>query len=156
SYLNNVVFNTEKELTVLSEELEKVQGDLKKVKDEKEQQLGYVDKLEDDKKKLTREADNVERTIKQKGELYGGTGLWSNLNAFLRSLPGIDRMPPTKIQQISLPELTINYNFKEVPRYDRCTTCHQGIDRLGYDKAPDGQPMKNVKGWEAFASHPFL
>ena len=49
--------------------------------------------------------------------------------AFLRSLPGIDIMPPTKIQQISLPELTINYNFKEVPRYDRCTTCHQGIDR---------------------------
>ena len=59
--------------------------------------------------------------------------------AFLRSLPGIDLMPPTKIQQISLPELTINYNFKEVPRYDRCTTCHQGIDRIGYDKDADGQ-----------------
>ena len=58
-------------------------------------------------------------------------------------------MPPTKIQQISLPELTINYNFKEVPRYDRCTTCHQGIDRLGYDKDADGKPMKPV-----FASHP--
>ena len=71
--------------------------------------------------------------------------------AFFRSLPGIDLMPPTKIQQISLPELTINYNFKEVPRYDRCTTCHQGIDRLGYEKAADGQPMKDV-----FASHPLL
>ena len=59
--------------------------------------------------------------------------------AFLRGLPGIDLMPPTKIQQISLPELTINYNFKEVPRYDRCTTCHQGIDRLGYDKDADGR-----------------
>ena len=52
--------------------------------------------------------------------------------------------PPTKIQQISLPELTINYNFKEVPRYDRCTTCHQGIDRLGYDKDADGKPMPAV------------
>ena len=59
--------------------------------------------------------------------------------------------PPTKIQQISLPELTINYNFKEVPRYDRCTTCHQGIDRLGYDKDADGKPMPTV-----FASHPHL
>ena len=52
--------------------------------------------------------------------------------------------PPTKIQQISLPELTINYNFKEVPRYDRCTTCHQGIDRLGYDK--DAERQADARG----------
>ena len=71
--------------------------------------------------------------------------------AFLRSIPGIDIMPPTKIQQISLPELTINYNFKEVPRYDRCATCHQGIDRIGYDKDADGKAMTAV-----FRSHPFL
>ena len=56
--------------------------------------------------------------------------------AFLRSLPGIDLVPPTKIQQLSLPELTINYNFKEVPRYDRCQTCHQGIDR---DRVREGR-----------------
>ena len=59
--------------------------------------------------------------------------------------------PPTKIQQISLPDLTINYNFKDVPRYDRCTTCHQGIDRLGYEVDAEGKPMPGV-----FASHPFL
>ncbi len=90
--------------------------------------------------------------IEQKDALYGGPLHWySEPMAFLRSLPGIDLMPPTKIQQISLPELTINYNFKEVPRYDRCTTCHQGIDRIGYDKDADGKPMPAV-----FASHPFL
>ncbi|MBV8232010.1 MAG: c-type cytochrome, partial [Planctomycetaceae bacterium] len=71
--------------------------------------------------------------------------------ALLRGLPGFDVMPPTKIQQISLPELTINYNFKDVPRYDRCTTCHQGIDRLGYETNADGEPMKPV-----FAAHPHL
>jgi cbb3-type cytochrome oxidase cytochrome c subunit len=48
--------------------------------------------------------------------------------------------------------LTINYNFKEVPRYDRCATCHQGIDRIGYDKDADGvRPMK-----KPFDAHPFL
>ncbi len=152
AYLASVVFNTEKELTEFSKQLETAQSALKKAKDEKEQQLGYVDKLEDDKKKMTREADNVARTIEQKDALYGGPEHWySAPMAFLRSLPGIDLMPPTKIQQISLPELTINYNFKEVPRYDRCTTCHQGIDRLGYDKGPGGQPMKAV-----FAAHPSL
>jgi cbb3-type cytochrome oxidase cytochrome c subunit len=59
--------------------------------------------------------------------------------------------PPTKIQQISLPDLTINYNFKEVPRYDRCATCHQGIDRKGYEKDAHGEEMTRV-----FRAHPFL
>ncbi len=72
--------------------------------------------------------------------------------AFFRGLPGIDLMPPTKIQQISLPELTINYNFKEVPRYDRCTTCHQGIDKLGYDTPPPGVE----KMPREFAMHPYF
>src|SRR5262249_35066181 len=63
----------------------------------------------------------------------------------------IDLMPPTKIQQISLPELTINYNFKEVPRYDRCTTCHLGIEKLGYETDARGMKMPAV-----FASHPHL
>ncbi len=71
--------------------------------------------------------------------------------AFLRSLPGVDLVPPTKIQQISLPDLTINYNFKDVPRYDRCTTCHQGIDRSATTWTPTGKPMHKV-----FASHPHL
>ena len=100
--------------------------------------------------KLTRDADRVERTDRAEGRPARRSLHWySKPMAFLRSLPGIDIMPPTKIQQISLPELTINYNFKEVPRYDRCTTCHQGIDRLGYDKDADGKPMTEV-----FASHP--
>ena len=71
--------------------------------------------------------------------------------AFLRSLPGIDIMPPTKIQQISLPELTINYNFKEVPRYDRCRPATRGSTGIGYDKDADGEEMPAV-----FTSHPFL
>ncbi len=60
--------------------------------------------------------------------------------------------PPVKIQQITLPELKINYNFKDVPRFDRCTTCHLGIDRVGYDVMADGKtPMPLV-----YHAHPFL
>ena len=36
---------------------------------------------------------------------------------------------PVKIQQNWLPELTQNYNFVQIARYDRCITCHQMIDR---------------------------
>ncbi len=39
---------------------------------------------------------------------------------------------PLKIKQIWLPKLTLNNNFRDVARFDRCTTCHLGID----DTAP--------------------
>jgi cbb3-type cytochrome oxidase cytochrome c subunit len=152
AYLTNIVAGAESELDKLSKELEAAEAKLKAKKDQKEQLLGYLDKLEDDRKRLTREADRVERTIEQKDALHGGPLHWySGPMAFMRSLPGFDIMPPTKIQQISLPDLTINYNFKEVPRYDRCMTCHQGIDRIGYDKMGDGGKMPEV-----FAAHPSL
>jgi hypothetical protein len=48
----------------------------------------------------------VKRLIEQKDALYGGPEHWySQPLAFIRSLPGIDLAPPTKIQQLSLPEL---------------------------------------------------
>ncbi len=60
-----------------------------------------------------------------------------------RTAPGSDtaraisRMPfidsfagSLSVQQIWLPELTINYNFRRVARFDRCTTCHLGIDQI--------------------------
>jgi cbb3-type cytochrome oxidase cytochrome c subunit len=152
NYLASVVAQSERDLDALSLKLEEKNTALKLKKRKKEELLGFVDDLTKDKERLTREADRVRRVIEQKDALYGGPLHWySRPMAFFRSLPGIDLMPPTKIQQISLPELTINYNFKEVPRYDRCATCHQGIDRIGYDKDAHGQEMP-----KAFRSHPFL
>jgi len=34
-----------------------------------------------------------------------------------------------RIDQIWLPELTINFNFSEVARFDRCKSCHQAISQ---------------------------
>jgi mono/diheme cytochrome c family protein len=151
-YLNTTIVNSEKELLELTKKFEKAEADLNAAKAEREEYLGHIDDLRKQREQLTREADRVARVIEQKDALYGGSLHWySRPLAFLRNLPGLDLMPPEKIQQISLPELTINYNFKDVPRYDRCTTCHQGIDRLGYDKDADGKPMPAV-----FASHPHL
>lgn len=145
-YLNSTVVASEKDLARLSLALEDAEAKVKLKKEEKEKLLGFVDNLVKEKERLTREVDRVQRLLSQKEAQYFGFLAW------LRGLPGIDMAaPPTKIQQISLPELTINYNFKEVPRYDRCTTCHQGIDRLGYDKDAKGHPMPEV-----FASHPWL
>jgi mono/diheme cytochrome c family protein len=81
---------------------------------------------EDDLKKVTGEFDRYAKTTAQKTWKFGDTFRnWPILDAFAA---------PTKISQIVLPELTIDYSFKEVPRYDRCTTCHLGIDRAMFDR----------------------
>ncbi|HKB36210.1 MAG TPA: hypothetical protein VKD72_07130, partial [Gemmataceae bacterium] len=53
-----------------------------------------------------------------------------------RNLPIIDAFAsPTRIHQIVLNDLPIEYgSFKEVTRYDRCATCHLGIERANYDR----------------------
>ncbi len=53
-----------------------------------------------------------------------------NFGKELLSLPILDAFGhPLKVEQIWLPKLTINNNFRDVARFDRCTTCHQAIDR---------------------------
>src|SRR5262249_28994668 len=60
---------------------------------------------------------------------------WKWYNEGLRNLPVIDAFAaPAKIQQFTLNDLPIDYSFKYVTRYDRCTTCHMGIDRTGYER----------------------
>jgi cytochrome c551/c552 len=45
-------------------------------------------------------------------------------------LPVLDAFnSPLKIDQIWLPQLTLNNNFRDVARFDRCTTCHRGMDK---------------------------
>jgi mono/diheme cytochrome c family protein len=52
-------------------------------------------------------------------------------------LPIVDAFSPKKLDQIWLPKLTINYNFRDVARFDRCTNCHQAIDRTAPGSAVD-------------------
>jgi cbb3-type cytochrome oxidase cytochrome c subunit len=53
----------------------------------------------------------------------------------IRDLPVIDAFAsPIKINQITLEKLPIDYSFKYVTRFDRCLTCHQGIDKPGFTK----------------------
>ena len=57
------------------------------------------------------------------------------LSKAVRRLPFVDALGKSlAIKQFWLPDLTINYNFRQVARFDRCTTCHQGIDKLRPDE----------------------
>lgn len=61
-------------------------------------------------------------------------------------LPIIDAFAPKKVDQIWLPKLTINNNFRDVARFDRCTNCHQGIDKTAPGSAvkPGYQPEHSL------------
>jgi mono/diheme cytochrome c family protein len=65
---------------------------------------------------------------------------------YFRNAPLLDFLAPTlKIQQLILPNVVDDVNFKTVPKMDRCQTCHLAIDKKGFEKYP--QP---------FTTHPNL
>src|SRR5262249_26500234 len=82
---------------------------------------------DDDMKRTTGVFDRFAKATAQKKWKFSDT---------VRALPILDGFAsPEKIQQITLPDLTIDYGgFRDVPRYDRCTTCHLGIHRRIFDK----------------------
>jgi mono/diheme cytochrome c family protein len=81
---------------------------------------------EEELKKISGASDRFAKQAAQRAWSTGDT---------IRALPILDGFEsPTKIKQIWLPDLTIDYSFKEVPRYDRCTTCHLGIDRNTFER----------------------
>jgi mono/diheme cytochrome c family protein len=115
--------------------LDEAERKLKELANEPVQDGKSVDQLEkqlseaeDRLKRMVGELDRFGKTAAQKGWTFGDT---------FRKLPIIDAFAsPTRINQIVLAELPIEYgSFKDVTRYDRCTTCHLGADRSpGYDR----------------------
>ncbi|NBU41325.1 MAG: hypothetical protein EBS51_11105, partial [Planctomycetia bacterium] len=54
----------------------------------------------------------------------------ANVGKKLLELPVLDAFNgPLRVDQIWLPDLTLNNNFRNVARFDRCTTCHRGMDK---------------------------
>jgi cytochrome c2 len=62
-----------------------------------------------------------------------------NLGKTILELPVLDAFNgPLRIDQIWLPKLTLNNNFRDVARFDRCITCHKGIDKSVPGAPTDG------------------
>jgi mono/diheme cytochrome c family protein len=108
----------QKKLTTNQQETAEKLAALKQAQDQ-------LTRIDDDLRKMTNDFD---RTAKLSAQKSWGVGDW------FRALPIIDGFAsPYKIQQVALEDLTIEYgSFKNVPRYDRCTTCHMAIDRAAF------------------------
>jgi mono/diheme cytochrome c family protein len=116
----------EKELIEAQRKLDEVNANIATAeRGEKEAQKLLAD-AENRQKKIADEFDRYAKTAAQKRWKIGDT---------IRKLPVLDAFAsPVKIQQFTLDNYPIDYNFKYVTRFDRCTTCHQGVEQAAYDK----------------------
>jgi mono/diheme cytochrome c family protein len=110
--------------------------EMRKEKDEAASKLvaiyTKVDEVQGKSAQLTKEYDF--QRAKAKGLEFNW--LFQFRNAML-----LDFMAPTlTIRQIVMPHLPDDMYFAKTQRVDRCTTCHLGIDRKGFEDAP--QPFK--------------
>lgn len=116
----------EAQLIDAQKRLEQTQKKLKEVQDAQTKAEEALSKAEDQLKKVSGEFDRIAKAAAQKRWKLGDT---------IRNLPVLDAFAsPTKIQQFTLNDLPIDYSFKYVTRFDRCTTCHLALERSAFSK----------------------
>jgi mono/diheme cytochrome c family protein/predicted nucleic acid-binding Zn-ribbon protein len=92
---------------------------------------------------------NEERRRELRKEMVQMTQEKERLEWKLNSL----RFKTSNIEQIVIQDFERNYFNQPVARVDRCVTCHMGVDRSGFEKAPE--PFKTHPKREVlFANHP--
>jgi mono/diheme cytochrome c family protein len=119
----------------------KLEGDIKAVE-------GTVRTAEEERAKLTTARDDLQQRLETLSLGY---------------LPGPKATPPfvgydwqpkiPKIQQVVLPDYDRNAFNQPIGRVDRCTSCHAGIDKVGFDDQPN--PWKTHPRRDLYlAKHP--
>jgi cbb3-type cytochrome oxidase cytochrome c subunit/predicted nucleic acid-binding Zn-ribbon protein len=85
----------------------------------------YTGQLEESETELTALRSEVDRLTNVYNQLDPGFVISS-----IRNAPVLDMLNPSEtIQQVILDKLYYDHPFLQVPRVDRCTTCHLGIDQ---------------------------
>ena len=74
--------------------------------------------------------DRVEPWLAEAQRRQDGTPAQETPARRVLDLPLVDALSrPVSIRQTWLPDLTLDYHFCRVARFDRCTTCHLGMER---------------------------
>lgn len=77
---------------------------------------------------FSREADLLMRRLTRMDPEFSPMGV--KVANIIRDLPILDLAQPTlKVNQVVLADIKENLNFAQVPRVDRCVTCHLGVER---------------------------
>ncbi|MCA9091847.1 MAG: c-type cytochrome [Planctomycetaceae bacterium] len=143
---------SEVEVAKLEDELLKITNDLNDAKAKLADIMKPVTEAEDAVKKASADVDRLDKArVKLKPKDY----TIASIKRVTMTWPIIDGFnSPLKIQQDWLPNLLINYGgLKDVARFDRCRSCHLGIDRVEAGNLPSF-PLKSGPH-EAGYDHPF-
>jgi mono/diheme cytochrome c family protein len=134
--------------TLILQDRQAVESLTQKIKEYLREKDKYEDRYNKALGNLKKLLDDFDRQVNLAIKKQWGAG------DVFRSIPVLDAYAsPTKIEQFTLNDLTIDYNFKGVTRFDRCTTCHKGIARPTFTKQaladlcyePDKEMDKRLK-----------
>ncbi|HHZ90435.1 TPA: c-type cytochrome [Candidatus Poribacteria bacterium] len=133
-----------------NQKLESLRSELKDYEKEKKRLekgatafMSEVDVLKSKLRKVDPQLVSIGNNTGLQNEIYEvdsrgkfGAGVARAMNVvgnYIRDLPVLDLSSPYyKIDQIVVPDVIEDLKFSKVPKVDRCTTCHQGIQRKDY------------------------
>jgi cytochrome c2 len=96
-----------------------------------------VGRAEAEKALATKELETMNTELKRLDEqVYQNTSNWGE---WVTRWPVLNALYSgnIRIEQNWLPDMTINYNFSQAARFDRCTTCHRAISKTAPGTATD-------------------
>jgi mono/diheme cytochrome c family protein len=118
------VSSLETKLIAAQKKVEETDRKLKDAEESQKKAETALSDAEDQLKKVSGNFDRIAKLVAEKRWKVGDT---------IRNLPVLDAFAsPTRIQQYTLNDLPIDYSFKYVTRFDRCTTCHLALERPAF------------------------
>jgi len=141
--LNEKLLATEQEMNEYKAELDKLTLERRAANAELDKYIGERNKLQKERENLLAEYGRLRTRF---NTLNPGAVVVSFRNA-----PVFDFMNPSeRVNQILLSNLYNDQPFKMIPRVDRCTTCHLGIDQPAYQDEP--QPFRTHPNLQLYLS----
>jgi cbb3-type cytochrome oxidase cytochrome c subunit/cytochrome c2 len=116
-------------------DLEAVESIIEQEEDAIKEMRSAVNSATDEVGKIRRDKDLLERRLKKTDpEAMSFANKIANI---VRDLPVLDFIDPYyEVKQVVVKDLTDDLIYLNVPKVDRCMTCHVGIDKPGFEDAP--------------------
>jgi cytochrome c2 len=129
--------NVQEEINRLDVKLADLTARIAAAKDYRTDLESVVAEIEAPKATAAKELETMDTELKLlEDQVYQNT---SNVGEWVTRWPVLNALYSgnIRVEQNWLPDLTINYNFTQAARFDRCTTCHRAISKTAPRTATD-------------------
>jgi len=132
-----VIDAVQRRIDALDSEIADLTNKVADAKDHRTKLESIIADVDADKAEAVKSLDAMKTELSRLEEqVYKNT---ANLGERFTRLPIVNALYSgnVRIEQNWLPDMTVNYNFAQVARFDRCTTCHRGISTTAPGTATD-------------------